>query len=87
MSTNAFQSRINELPLSIGMKRYSDGPTTAYHTETHLWKLVVSHFCGRDVFVEQEVNIQDLTALRALVDQCIETVKTDGRRLTEDKAQ
>lgn len=78
MTTNNFHTRINDHALSFGMQRYATGDTA---DDKHLWKLVISEFCGSKKLHSMEPTIDDLIKIKSFCDSAIDVIKTDGGRL------
>lgn len=83
--TNGNWSRIGDLQLGFGLKRFSTGSPTALTVplgEMVLWRLQISRGPGaHDVMVDVDATQSDLNAIKRWCDKAIETLQTDGGRI------
>jgi hypothetical protein len=89
--TNGNWSRIGDLQLGFGMKRFSNGDNAASspsHGESVLWRLQISRGpSAHDVLVDVDALQTDLIAIKNWCDKALKTLQTDGGRTGQPSAE
>lgn len=83
MATNSWHKRINDHSLSFGMVRYATGDKDY---DDHMWRMVVSNYCGSNKLASIDVTVSDLVKIKSFCDKAIDYLMSDGGRLSEQPA-
>lgn len=80
MPTDGTWTRVNDLALGFGLKRFTAGGSTCPDV---LWRLQVTGLPG-DKLGEFDANVKDLRKIATWCEQAIKILQTDGERRPPD---